>query len=265
MTFQTLWKDYLEALLAEMPALAALIATQMRERTLVLLGHSAQCGQRPHLLAVAHALRVESTTFAETLAAAMREQLQEAVQEAAAPAPSNRPGAGQRAPLSQVDAEQIEQDIELARLIRTIESSAEWELRELRALCATLKRARSIRAEHNPFRPEMCARALLSSLGQAGLDHHSRVLALRLSAPLLAAALRELYAQHCRSLRGFGIPAQHFRVPADSRADGAGADVLPPAIPRPSRASRRRRARARPARRRRSGHRRPARSCSCRR
>ena len=228
MTLQTLWKDYLDALLAEMPALAALIATQVRERTLALLGNASHCAQRPHLLAVAHALRAESTTFTDALAAALRQQVQEAVQEATAPAPPRRPDACQRSQLSLADDEQLERDIELARLIQTIESSAEWELRELQAVCASLKRARSIRAEHNPLRPEMCARALLSSLEQVGLDHPARVLALHVSASVLAVALRELYAQHCRSLRRLDIPALRFRVCIDSRvvasrADGDGA------------------------------------------
>ena len=223
MTLQTLWKDYLDAVLAEMPVLAARIATQARERALALLGNAAHDAQRPHLLAVAHALRAESTTFTDALAAALRQQVQEAAQDAAL-APPRRLGAGQRVQLSLADDEQLERDIELARLIQTIESSAEWELRELQAVCATLKRARSIRAEHNPLRPEMCARALLSSLEQVGLDHPARVLALRVSAPLLAIALRELYAQHCRSLRRLDIPAQRFRVCIDSRVVAARAD-----------------------------------------
>ncbi|MEP6874583.1 MAG: DUF1631 family protein, partial [Burkholderiales bacterium] len=217
MTLRTTWNDYLDALLGEMPVLAKLVAAQVRERVLGALGHRGQGGPRQHLLALAHILRVESTAFAEALAGALRQQVQDGLQDAA-PEPRSRPAAGQPAQLSLVDDQQLERDIELARVIQLIESAAEWELRELQAVCATLKRARSIRPEHNPLRPEMAARALLVALEESGLGIEARVSALRMCGAVLAEALRELYARHCHGLRRLGVPAQSYDAPKPAPA-----------------------------------------------
>jgi hypothetical protein len=225
MTLQTTWNDYLDALLGEMPALATLVADRARERVLDALGHKRHGGPRQHLLALAHVLRVESTAFAEALAVALRQQIPDALRDAAAERHSS-PAAGRPSQLSLVDDEQLERDIELARVIQLIESSAEWELRELQAVCATLKRARSIRPEHNPLRPEMASRALLTALEEAGLHSEARVWALRLCGPVLAEALRELYARHCHGLSQLGVPARNYEVPvAAPAAPGAISDL----------------------------------------
>jgi len=208
MTLQTTWNNYLSALLAELPTLAAQVAMQARERVQAALGNKWDGGQRQHLLAVVHVLRAESRTFADGLTAALSRQV-DGLQKPEAP---GTPAASRPVQLSLVDDKQLERDIELARVIQLIESSAEWELRELQAVCATLKQARSILPEHVPLRPAMCAHALLSTLEDAGLTHEASVLALRVSGPGLANALRDLYAQHARLLSRLGIPAQRFQV-----------------------------------------------------
>jgi hypothetical protein len=224
MTLQTTWNDYLSALLAELPALAAQVVTQTRERVLAALDKKWDGGQRQHLLSVVHVLRAESRTFIDGLTAALSRQV-DGLQK---PETTGTPAASRPVQLSLVDDKQLERDIELARVIQLIESSAEWELRELQAVCATLKQARSILPEHVPLRPEMCAHALLATLEEAGLTHEARVLALRVSGPVLANALRDLYAQHARLLSRLGIPAQQFQVQVTTpKATGpAGDDAL---------------------------------------
>ena len=233
MTLNATWNHYIGTLLAELPALAAQVATRGHERSHEALEKS-HGPRRQHLLALAHVLRAESSTFADTLAAALRQQvqagLQELADERADPPATERPRRRQALSLSLVDDQQVERDIGLARTIQLIESSAEWELRELQALCATLRRARSIRPEHNPLQPQMCANALLSALQDTGLGHEARVVALELCAQPLADAMRELCAQHCRLLRRHGVPAQDYRVrtaapaaPAAPRAEHDGA------------------------------------------
>ncbi len=215
MTLNATWNHYIGTLLAELPALAAQVATRGHERSHEALEKS-HGPRRQHLLALAHVLRAESGTFADTLAAALRQQVQAGLEEPAdersEPPASERPRRRQALSLSLVDDQQLERDIELARTIQLIESSAEWELRELQALCATLRRARSIRPEHNPLQPQMCANALLSTLQDIGLSHEARVVALQLCGQPLADAMRELCAQHCRLLRRRGVQAQDYRV-----------------------------------------------------
>ena len=215
MTLNATWNHYVGVLLAELPALAEQVASRTRERAHDALAKS-HGQRRQHLLAVTHVLRAESSTFADALGAALRQQvhagLQEPADERSDPSASERPRSRQALSLSLVDDQQLERDIELARTIQLIESSAEWELRELQALCATLRQARSIRPEHNPLQPQMCANALLSALQDTGLSHEARVVALQLCGQPLADAMRELCAQHCRLLRRRGVPAQNYRV-----------------------------------------------------
>ena len=223
MTLLAAWNHYVGVLLAELPALAARVASGARERVHAALDKS-YGAQRQHLLAVVQVLRAESGSFGDALAAALREQVSAGLHE-----PADLPASASRAErqplsLSLMDDQQVERDIELARVIQSIESTAEWELRDLQAFYASLRRARSIRPEQNPLRPEMCASALLSTLQEAGLSHEARVLALHLSAQPLADALRELYAEHCSLLRRSGVQAQNYRVHrATSGADSDGA------------------------------------------
>jgi len=211
MTPRTTWKNYIDALLGEMPALATLVAAGARERVLRALDQKKHGGSRQHMVALADLLRVESTAFAEALAGALQQQIQDGLRGAAAER-RPPPATGRPLQLSLVDDQQLEHDIELARAIQLIDSSAEAELRELSAFCATLKRARSIRPEHTALRPEMAVRALLSALEQAELDSDARVAALRMCGPVLAEAVRELYGRHCRELRRLGVPEQSYEV-----------------------------------------------------
>lgn len=211
MTLLSAWNHYVGVLLAELPALAVRVATRARERVHAALDKSYGM-QRQHLLAVAHVLRAESSAFGDALAAALRQQVQAGLHKPADLPASDSLAERQPLSLSLMDDQQVERDIELARVIQLIESTAEWELRDLQAFYASLRRARSIRPEQNPLRPEMCASALLSTLQEAGLSHEARVLALHVSAQPLADALRELYAEHCGLLRRSGVQAQNYRV-----------------------------------------------------
>lgn len=219
MTLQSAWNEYLGARLAEMPVLAQSVATQTRERVQVALGNGSDCGQRQHLLALDHTLGAESTSFVDALTAALRRQVSDDLRRTEA---SDPPAGARPSQPRAVDDRQLERDIELARVIQLVETSAEWELRHLQALCATLRRARSIRPEHNPLRPEVCARAFLFTLEDAALTCEARVLALSIGGAVLAAVLREAYAQHARQLSQLVIPARssHMQVAAARMATG---------------------------------------------
>ena len=54
--------------------------------------------------------------------------------------------------LSLVDDQQIEEDIEVARVIQLVDTAAEADLRDLRALCATLNAASVAVPEVVPLR-----------------------------------------------------------------------------------------------------------------
>ena len=202
MTLASSWNHYLGVLRAELPTLARSITALARESVLTALDREAHPASRKNLLALAHLLRPESTAFADTLTNALRRELHD-MESASVRDPSKPPTVGHRLP---------GRHVELAGVIELIEATARWELRELQALCASSRRAHSIRPESNPLRPEACARALLTTLEDSGLDDEACALGLRVNGLSLAATLREFYAQHCRLLRRSGLPVQRSRT-----------------------------------------------------
>lgn len=195
------WSEYLGTLLDELPALARSITSHLRQHIRELLDDTAQLASRQQLLAMDHVLRMQATGFAETLAAILRSHVLDGEQTSmhdSTELPVESDG-------------QAGQALEQARTVGLIESIAYWELRELQGLCASLRRARSIRPEQNPLRPQMCVRAFATTLESAGFGDEMRVQALRANGPTLAIVLRDFYVQQCRRLarREPPTPAPH--------------------------------------------------------
>ena len=59
-----------------------------------------------------------------------------------------------------MDESRVEVDIEISRAMQLIDSTAEWELRELQTFTSTLVGQNHVSAESNPFRPLVYATAL---------------------------------------------------------------------------------------------------------
>ena len=59
-----------------------------------------------------------------------------------------------------MDESRVEVDIEISRAMQLIDSTAEWELRELQTFTSTLVGQNHVTAESNPFRPLVYATAL---------------------------------------------------------------------------------------------------------
>jgi len=197
MTEGATWSQYLGALLDELPVLARSISTHTHEHVRELLGDAAHLASRQQLLAIDHLLRTQATRFSDSLAAALHAQVLDGEQ-GATHDPGERSAEGD-APAGQA--------LEQARTVGLIESVAYWELRELQGLCASLRRARSIGPEQNPLRPQMCVRAFLIALEEAGFDEATRTVVLRASGSPLAAVLRDFYVQQSRRLVRRDVPA----------------------------------------------------------
>jgi hypothetical protein len=197
MTEGTTWSRYLDALLDELPVLARSITTHTHEHVGELLGDAAHLASRQQLLAMDHLLRTQATRFADTLAAMLRTQVLDG-ERAATPDPGELSAEGD-APAGQA--------LEQVRAVGLIESIAYWELRELQGLCANLRRARSIGPEQNPLRPQMCVRAFLIALEDAGFNEVTRTVVLRANGSPLASVLRDFYVQQSRRLARRDMPA----------------------------------------------------------
>lgn len=146
------------------------------------------------------------------------------------------PGALSLDALQLVDENQAEQDIEVMRVVQLAELSAEWELRELQARTATLRGERDIRAEANPLRPGVVARAFWQAAGELSLAPDARLLLMRAAGEPLARALREAYAQSLKRLEGWGVQPAAYRavqlpgrsMPPSAAPPNSGFDVTRP-------------------------------------
>jgi hypothetical protein len=222
------WRDLV---LASVPALAADAAQRALEQLQSSALSNAVAGDRQHTAGLLALLRPGSRGLAAAFSAALRQQLREEFAREPQGESATRAVAAAAVPIDQltlVDDQQIEEDIEVARVIQLVDTAAEIELRDLRALCATLRSAPAALPEVVPLRPEVAARALSRALQTLGLDRPVRMLALRVVGKAVAERLATLAREHTHELKRWGVeplPYQLRVAPdlqrATSRDDGA--------------------------------------------
>jgi hypothetical protein len=222
------WRDLV---LASVPALASDAAQRALEQLQGSALSNAVAGDRQHTAGLLPLLRPGSRGLAAALSAALRQQLREEFAREPQVESATRAGVAAAMPIDQltlVDDQQIEEDIEVARVIQLVDAAAEVELRDLRALCATLRSAPAALPEGVPLRPEVAARALSRALQTLGLDRPARMLALRVVGKAMADRLATLVREHTQELKRWGVeplPYQLRVAPelqrATSRDDGA--------------------------------------------
>jgi hypothetical protein len=222
------WRDLV---LASVPALASEAAQRALEQLQSSALSNAVAGDRQHTASLLALLRPGPRGLAAAFSAALRQQLREEFARDPQTESGTRAGAAVAVPIDQltlVDDQQIEEDIEVARVIQLVDTAAEVELRDLRALCATLRSASAALPEVVPLRPEVAARALSRALQSLGLARDARLLALRVVGKAVADRLAALAREHTRELKRWGVeplPYQLRVVPelqrGASRDDGA--------------------------------------------
>lgn len=129
-------------------------------------------------------------------------------------------------PLQLIDEAQIDEDIEIARIVQAIESESDWELRQLRALSSGLLGLPAIDETAAPLGPLACATGLRLALSGLGLDGGTRLLLMRVLGPALGRAVKDQYAELSRRLLGWGIDPAPYKVrqtpgAAPGRREGA--------------------------------------------
>lgn len=134
------------------------------------------------------------------------------------------PKAGQapakRMSLSLVDEEVVAMDVELSHIIEAINSTAEYELRELQTYLSALVGDMDVAGDHNPFRPEAYARAVWAAAQALPLSRGHQLAFMRATGTPLAQLLRTAYASSTSRLEAMGIePATHrtLILPSGSR------------------------------------------------
>jgi Protein of unknown function (DUF1631) len=112
--------------------------------------------------------------------------------------------------LALVDEEEVAMDVELSHTIETIKSTAEYELRELQTYISSLVGDMDVSTDHNPFRPEVYARAVWASAQGLPLSRGHQLAFMRHAGLPLAQLLRKSYAAASSRLESLGVePAAH--------------------------------------------------------
>ena len=241
---------FVDLLTASVPSLVAEVTERAHGHLQGASLAPAAADDRQHAMIVLQATRPGARGLAAAFSAALRQQLRDELARLPGDEGRDAPVTGPSTDsLTLVDDQQIEEDIEVARVIQVVDTAAEGDLRELRSLCATLRGAPAASPELHPMRPEVCARALARALQQQEWPRESRLLALRVVGKCLADRLAALYREQLRELRRWGVqpvpyrlqitPEVQSRRPGDDAAmqrlarrvgvgaDGAAAQLIP--------------------------------------
>ena len=203
-------KKHLDAMLAGGP----LVAQQVIDVTVQRLRDSgatmALATDRQHLFEVLEALQMHQLALITAFGGDIKAEIESASQVQASPL---RVSAGplRLEDLTLMDEDQAEKDIEISRTIQLIDLKAEWELRELQALTATLLGETVLRLEANPCRPMVYARALSRAAHGLKVSKAGRGMFLRTAGFAMADVLRDVYGDACRRLKSWGLQPLEFR------------------------------------------------------
>lgn len=127
--------------------------------------------------------------------------------------------------LSLMDEQTVSSDVQIAFCVSRIKDVAEFELREITAFTSALVGDLQVTSDHNPFKPDLCARALWSAaqcLPDAG---GLRAAFMKQAAVPMAQEMRKVYAAASGRLEDAGIQPAVYRtviVPTGARIPRSG-------------------------------------------
>src|SRR3982751_1799613 len=147
-------------------------------------------GDRVHHAEIATALQRNGAVYEKSFVDSLRRQVADEHDEQ-----RDSPRQEQRGDsLELMDESRVEVDIEISRAMQLIDSTAEWELRELQAFTSTLVGLGHVSAESNPFRPLVYASALWEAACAVVASQVQRGILLRTSAGVAAGLLKSACA-----------------------------------------------------------------------
>ncbi|MGH8796440.1 MAG: DUF1631 family protein, partial [Caldimonas sp.] len=167
-------------------------------------------GERAHCIELIAALQKQAELYQNAYIEALRALVAEELEGGASDlAPDPKSGFGG---LELMDETLVDVDIEISRAMQLIDTTAEWELRELQTFTSTLVGQSHVSAESNPFRPLTYATALWQAACAVVTAQVQRATLLRLSAGVAAGLLKNAYAAACTRLESQGIEAGRYRT-----------------------------------------------------
>ena len=167
-------------------------------------------GERSLHFALVEALQHHGQAYQGTFVDALRSEVFEVLAEQdSASAPGLLAMAGG---LELMDESRVEVDIEISRAMQRIDTTAEWELRELQMFTSTLVGQTHVSAESNPFRPLVYATALWQAACAVTPAQDQRMALLSTSAGVIAGLLKTAWAAACTRLESQGVEPGIYRT-----------------------------------------------------
>lgn len=210
MSTAPLFQRFVDQQLALAPALVA----RTRAGIVTLLGQSREVGpdssDRAHYDEIITALERDAAVYDKAFVASLTARVTEEIdsQHGAASIEGKSAAVG----LELMDESRIEVDIEISRAMQLIDTTAEWELRELQTFTSTLTGHRHVSAETNPFRPLTYASALWDAACSVLASPAQRAIALRTSAGVTAGLLKNAWAAASTELESAGVAPGLYRT-----------------------------------------------------
>jgi hypothetical protein len=167
-------------------------------------------GERAHHFALVEALQSQAAAYQRAFVEALQRGVRETLAEQQDGPPADAPGAG--GGLELMDESRVEIDIEISRAMQLIDTTAEWELRELQTFTSTLIGQAHVSAESNPFRPLVYASSLWQAACVASPVPAHRATLLRVSAGVTAGLLKSAWAAACTRLEAQGVEPSIYRT-----------------------------------------------------
>ncbi len=228
MTVSPLFQRFVDDELALAPALVARVLAG----TLQLLGpgHATGAGDRSQHGDLLRALQRDAGTYERAFVDSLRRLVMDEVDDRRESTyGESKSGLGS---LELMDESRVEVDIEISRAMQLIDTTAEWELRELQTFTSTLLGQRHVSAESNPFRPLLYATALWDAASIVTASPAQRVIVLRTSAGVVAGLLKNAWAAASTRLETGGVQPGTYRTVVLPSASSFGRVAVQ--VPRPS-------------------------------
>jgi len=165
--------------------------------------------ERTQRVQLVEALERQHAIYCDTFVQALRAGVFEVLAEMYEGLPSQ--GLGTDA-LELLDESHIEVDIAISRAMQLIDTTAEWQLRELQTFTSTLAGQSHVSAESNPFRPLVYATALWRAACAISPQAAQRTALLQISAGVTAGLLKSAWAAACTRLETQGVEPSVYRT-----------------------------------------------------
>lgn len=211
MATSALFQRFVDDELASTPAFVARVVAG----TVQLLGPARDsplsASDRAHHAELVVALQRDAARYERAFAESLRRLVADELHDSARSAAQAEPKPGLDS-LELMDESLVEVDIEISRAMQLIDSTAEWELRELQTYTSSLLGQKHVTAESNPFRPVVYATALWEAACALVDRPVQRVIVLRTSAGVAAGLLKNAWAAATTRLEAQGVEPGVYRT-----------------------------------------------------